>query len=118
MFVYSDKYLQNIREIDGIVFSCDNEKPEYDSVAEHLAAIYPEKLPGIVEAIMPDLIDFYGEEIKTLALDEAIRRLGNPLIDLDLNLINYCNHTFDLEHVISTEFQGDFENISGASFDG
>lgn len=118
MFNYDEKYLQNIREINGIVFCCEDIKPEYDSVAEHLAAIYPEKLPKIVEAMLSDLADFYGEEIKNLALDEIIKRLGKPSIDLELNLINYCEHTFDLEHVISVEFQDDFEQISGASFDG
>lgn len=118
MFEYNENYRQNIREINDIVFGCDNEKPEYDSVAEHLAEIYSEKLPGIVEAMIPDLVDFYGEEIKDIALDEVIKRLGKPLIDLDLNLINFCEQTFDLEHVISVEFHGDFEGISGFSVDG
>ena len=118
MFVYSDDYLQNIREINGIIFCCDDIKPEYDSVAEHLAAIYPEKLPGIVETMIPELISIYGEEIKDLTIDEAIKRLGKPLIDLDTSLINYYEHTFDQEHIISVEFHGDFEGISGFSVDG
>ncbi len=118
MFVYNDNFLQNIREIDGIIFGCEDIKPEYDSVAEHLASIYPEKLSGIVEAMIPKLIEFYGDEIKDITIDEAIERLGKPLIDLDLDLINFYDQTFDLEHIISVEYRGDFEDISGFSVDG
>lgn len=118
MFVYDENFRQNIREINGIVFGCEDIKPEYDSVAEHLASIYPEKLPGIVEAMIPDLIEFYGDEIKDITTDEAIKRLGKPLIDLDIDLINFYDHTFDSIHIISVEYRGDFEDISGISVDG
>ena len=118
MFVYSEEYLQNIREINGIVFCCENIKPEYDSVAEHLALIYYEKLPSIVDAMIPGLLEFYGETKKVISRDEAIEKLGRPLIDLELDLINFPEQTFDLEHVISIEFSGDFDQISGFSVDG
>lgn len=118
MFVYNDKYRQNIREINGIVFCCENIKPEYDSIAEHLASIYPEKLPGIIEVMIPDLIEFYGDEIKDITIDEAIKRLGKPLINLDLDLINFYEQTFDLVHIISVEYSDDFEDIFGFSVDG
>ena len=118
MFVYSDKYHQNIREINGIVFCCKEIKPDYDSVAEHLASIYFEKLPGIIDAMIPELIDFYGETIKGITRDAAIEKLGKPSINLELDIINFPNQTFDLEHVISVVFCGDFEDISGFSVDG
>ena len=118
MFVYNDKFRQNIREINGIVFGCENIKPEYDSIAEHLASIYPEKLPSIVEVMLPELIEFYGDEIEDITIDEAIKRLGKPLIDLDLDLINFYDHTFDSVHIISVEYRDDFEDISGFSVDG
>ena len=118
MFVYNDKFRQNIREINGIVFCCENIKPEYDSVAEHLASIYSQKLPSIVEVMIPELIDFYGDEIKDITIDEAIKRLGKPLINLDLDLINFFDQTFDLAHIISVEYRGDFDDIFGFSVDG
>ena len=118
MFVYNENFLQNIREINGIIFGCEDIKPEYDSVAEHLASIYPEKLSGIVEAMIPELIEFYGDDIKDITVDETIERLGKPLINLDLNIINFPNQTFDLVHIISVDFCDDFENISGFSVDG
>jgi len=118
MFVYNDKYRQNIREINGIVFGCKSIKSEYDSMAEHLASIYPEKLLNIVEVMIPELIEFYGDDIKDITVDETIERLGKPLINLDLNIINFPNQTFDLVHIISVDFCDDFENISGFSVDG
>lgn len=118
MFVYSEDYLQNIREINGIVFCCEDIKPEYDSVAEHLASIYYEKLPGIVDAMIPELVDFFGETKIDITRDEAIEKLGRPLIDLELDMISFPEQTFDLEHVISVEFFGDFDQISGLSVDG
>lgn len=118
MFVYSDDYLQNIREINGIIFCCDDIKPEYDSVAEHLSTIYDEKLPDIVKVMIPELINFYGEAISNITVEETIEKLGKPLIDLELSLINYPNQTFDNEHIISVEYYGDFEKIYGFCVDG
>ena len=118
MFVYSNDYRQNIREINGIVFCCEDIKPEYDTVAEHLASIYSEKLPKIIDAMIPELVDFYGETIKDITHEEAIEKLGKPQIDLELNLINFPEQTFDFEHIITVEFSGDFEKISGFSVDG
>ncbi len=118
MFVYSDDYLQNIREINGIIFCCEDIEPEYDEIAEHLASIYPVKMPLIVDSMIPKLVEFYGETIKDITRDETIVKLGQPLIDIELNLINFPNQTFDLEHVITVEFIGDFEKITGFSVDG
>lgn len=118
MFIYSDDYLQNIREIDGIVFCCEEIKPVYDAAAEHLASVYFERLPSIVDGMISDLVELYGETIKTITRDEVIEKLGQPLIDLELNIINYPNQTFDDEHILSVEYYGDFEQISNFSVDG
>lgn len=118
MFVYSEEYLQNIREINDIVFCCEEIKPEYDSVAEHLASIYSEKLPNILDVMIPELVNFYGETIKDITHEEAMKKLGKPLINLELDMLNFPEQTFDLEHIISVEFIGDFEKIYGFSVDG
>ena len=118
MFLYDDKYKTNIRIIDGIVFSCDRYKSDYDSEAESLAKLYADKLDDIVSLMQPDIKRFYEHNTYEITAELLKESLGEPLIDLSSKTITYCNQTLDKEHIFSLEFSGAFDSFDNLCIDG
>lgn len=101
-------------EISGILFVCQDVEDEYEEYAEELAECYKENLPEILDFMMEDIQEIYGE----ISPEELIQKLGRPMIDLDVQVLTYLEHTLDGEHIIEVEFDGVFEELLYFNIDG
>lgn len=113
-FEYDKEAEEYVLLTAGIKFTCEEVEEEYYKVAVKLAALYKEKLPEIAARISCDVAGMYGK----MTVDEVISKLGEPVIELDLNQIVYLDHGFDEEHIISVEYEGDLEEFTYVSIDG
>ena len=118
MFLYDDKYKTNIRVIDGVIFSCDEYMPDYDSLAERLAKIYDDKLDDIVSFMLPAIQLFYENESFEVTAELLKESLGEPLINLSSKAITYCNQSLDREHIFSFAYDGSFDDFDYLCIDG
>lgn len=119
MFQYSEQYDQKILELNGIIFSCEEEHAEYEAIAQNFSKKYYDKLPDIIEFMLHDrLLDFYGNYIRELNSDIVKENLGVPMIDLDMHQIIYCDQTLDNEHIFTVEYGADLDDLLYCSVDG
>lgn len=114
LFVFDEKENEYIGEIQGITFSCDILKNDYEDLAYKLADKYKEKLPELINFISPDIEQMFGVSEKTII--EA--SLGQPSINLEIETLSYLNHTLDDVHIIVVEYSGILENFHYCSIDG
>lgn len=119
MFQYSEHYGQMILELNGIIFSCEEEQEKYEAIAQNFSKKYYEKLSVIIEFMLHDrLLDFYENYIKELNVDIVKENLGAPMIDLDMHQITYCEQTLDNEHIFTVEYGEDLDDLLYCSVDG
>ena len=99
--------------LDGVAFFCDKVRDGYEAEARKLAALYPQKLPEILDFLIPEMEPIYGE------LDRASlpERLGRPTINLDTFQIQYLEQSLD-KHIIEFEYAGNFEEFFYFNIDG
>ena len=99
--------------VNGVEFLCDDVEEGYDEEARRMAELYPEKLPEILDFLIPQMQPIYG------ALDRAAlpEQLGPPTIHLDTFKIQYLSQSLD-EHILEFEYTGDFEEFSYFNIDG
>lgn len=103
-------------EIDGIIFEWDEEpQGDYEKETKAFAANYRKHLPQIIDFMLPDLKDMYGE----IEADTVEEKLGKPIIEIEQGRVTYCEQTFDYEHIFSFEFLDDkFEDLQYFAVDG
>ena len=103
-------------DYDNLIFVWD-EEPEGDwqDMIEKLACNYYKHLNSIIEFMMSDLVEIYGN----ISIEDIKKQLGKPLIDYDNGQVTYLEQTFDNEHIFSFEFLDDkFEDLQYFSIDG
>lgn len=103
-------------EVDGITFSWEEEPQEdYQNKTKVIATNYKKNLPKIIDFILPDLKEVYGE----IGIDEIKNKLGKPVIDIENGQVTYCEQSFDDIHIFSFEFLDDkFEELQYFAIDG
>ena len=113
---FSEELGQFALENDGLVFVWD-EEPDDDicGVVDMLTENYRSHLDNIVEFMLPDLRQMYGE----VDADTVKTNLGKPIIDYDNGKVTYVEQSFDAVHIFEFEFLDDaFEELQYFSIDG
>lgn len=103
-------------ETERIIFSWEEEpEGDYENEAKKFAKKYYEHLPQIIEFMLPDLKEVYGE----VMIEEVKDKLGKAIIDILNGTVTYCEQTFDDMHIFSFEFLDDeFTTLQFFSIDG
>lgn len=113
-FSFNGKEQKFIAEINGIKFTCEEIKQEYEELAIKIAKVYTEKLPNLIEFIINDIQDMFEE----ISKETVINSLGVPVIDLDTETITYLEQTLDDVHIIEIEFSGTLDEFHEVCIDG
>lgn len=114
LFEFDEKQKGYIAEIDSMRFYCEELKPEYEILAKELADSYEEKLPEIIEFMLPEIQEIFGD----VSEEELMEAIGIPQIDLDREIISYLEQTLDDIHIIDVEFSGIFDEFFEVKIDG
>ncbi len=117
-FVFSETSEMYETELEGIIFEFE-EKPEEDieTQLQSIADNYHKNIEHIIEHILPDLEELYGDVNK----EEVEEKLGTPYIDIDVQTITYLEQEFDDDamHIFMLEYMDDtFEELGDFSIDG
>ena len=113
---FNEDYELYVHENENILFAWEEEpEDDYIEIVEKLTKNYYDQLDKIIEFMLPDLIKVYGP----VDPEEVKEKLGNPLINYDSGQLEYLNHTFDDEHILTMEFLDDeFKDLQYFSIDG
>ena len=114
MFAYNEEHKGYVVEINSIKFLCDEVSEELEEQAKELAECYEDKLPELIDFMLPELQDVFGE----LSAEEVADSLGTPLVDLDREVISYLEQTLDDMHIIDIEYGGMFDEFYEVVIDG
>lgn len=114
MFEFNEERGEYVAELNGVEFVCDNPEDGHEEEAQKLSKLYFEKLPEIIEFMLPELQQVYGN------IDQATlpQLLGKPTIDLTTYQIMYMEQTLDDTHIIEFEYGDDFEEFYYFNIDG
>lgn len=107
---------QYVYEYQDLIFAWD-EEPEEDvqDIVKKLAENYYSHLNEIVDFMLPDIIDMFGET----SAEVLKNNLGKPIIDYDNGRVTYVEQTLDDSHIFEFEFMDDtFEDLQYFSIDG
>lgn len=118
MFQFDAERGMYISQKNDIIFSCENLSSDYEEKSNILAKKYYEKLPQIIDFMLPDLCDCYGDFCRELSYEEITVKLGKAEINLDLDHIVYCEHTFDYIHIFTVTFCNDLDEFRYFIIDG
>lgn len=113
---FNEDLQQYSYEYEGLIFVWD-EEPEEDvqETVEMLCKNYKDHLHKIIEFMLPDLREMYGN----VTADDVSDKLGQPIIDINNGRVSYCEQTFDSCHLFEFEFLDDeFEELQYFSIDG
>lgn len=113
---FDDNLEMYVVEIEGIIFVFEDEPDEgYEENLKSVADKYWNNLDFIVEFMMPDLQEVYGDIDIKMVKD----KLGRPTIDFDNGSVDYCEQSFDDIHIFRFEFLDDeFKALQYFSIDG
>lgn len=101
---FNEDLQQYVFENENILFVWDEEPgDDYLETVNKLTKNYYDQLDGIIEFMLPDLIEMYGP----VEPEEVKAKLGKPLIDHDRGQLMYLDHTFDYEHIFTIEYSDD-----------
>lgn len=114
MFKLDEDRGEYVAELDGVEFVCDEPQDDYEEEARKLSKLYFEKLPEIIDFLLPELQQIYGEIDKS----ELPKLLGKPTIDLTTYQIMYLDQALDGSHIIEFEYGDDFEEFYCFNIDG
>ena len=114
MFKFDEERGEYVAELNGVEFVCDEPEDGYEAEAQKLSKLYFEKLPEMIEFMLPELQEVYGN-IDQAALPQL---LGKPTIDLTTYQIMYMEQTLDDAHIIELEYGDDFEEFYYFNIDG
>lgn len=113
---FDDDLGMYVTEIEGIIFTYEDEPTDdYERKLPAVAKKYWDNLDFIIEFMMPDLQDVYGD----IDVEMVKEKLGKPTIDFDNGRVDYCEQSFDDMHIFSFEFLDDkFKDLQYFSIDG
>lgn len=114
MFNFDEEREEYVAELNGVEFICDEPEDGYEEEAQKLSKLYFEKLPEMIEFMLPDLQQVFGDVDKT----KLPQLLGKPTINLSTFQIMYMEQTLDDTHIIEFEYGDDFEEFFYFSIDG
>src|SRR5574344_1713995 len=101
---FDDDLEMYVSEIDGIIFACEDEPTvDYEESLQDVAKKYWSNLDYIIEFLMPDLQEVYGD----IDTEMVKAKLGRPTVDFDNGRVDYCEQSFDDMHIFSFEFLDD-----------
>ena len=113
---FDDDLEMYVSEIDGIIFAREDEPTvDYEESLQNVAKKYWSNLDFIIEFMMPDLQEVYGD----IDTEMVKAKLGRPTIDFDNGRVDYCEQSFDDIHIFRFEFLDDeFKDLQYFSIDG
>ena len=113
---FDDDLEMYVSEIDGIIFAHEDEPiVDYEESLQDVAKKYWSNLDFIIEFMMPDLQEVYGD----IDTEMVKAKLGRPTIDFDNGRVDYCEQSFDDIHIFRFEFLDDeFKDLQYFSIDG
>lgn len=114
MFTFDEELDGYAAELNGVEFICDEPQDGYEEEARELSRLYYEKLPEMIEFMLPELRQVYGEVDKA----RLPQLLGKPTVNLTTFQIMYMEQTLDDSHIIEFEYGDNFEEFSCFSIDG
>ena len=113
---YDDELDGYVIEIRNIFFFSE-EEPEDDCTSrlKELADNYHNNLEHIIEFMLPELEEMYGE----LDKKDIVGKLGKPTIEFENGVVQYFEHSFDETHIFTFEFYDDeFNELEYFTIDG
>lgn len=113
-FEYNEEIEQFLMKVDNIDVVCDELYDGCEKRAEELIEAYPNKINNIAEYMIEEITEFFGE----ITIEELIKSLGKPTIDVGGDIIKYLEHTLDDTHIIEVEFDGQFDEFLSINIDG
>ena len=113
-FKFDEERDQYVAELNGVEFVCDEPQDNYKKEARKLSKLYFEKLPKMIEFMLPELQEIYGEVDK----DKLPELFDKPTINLSTFQIMYIEQTLDNGHIIEFEYGDDFEEFFYFNIDG
>lgn len=114
MFKFDEELDEYVAELNGVEFVCDEPEDGYEEEAQKFSKLYFEKLPEMIEFMLPELQQVYGDIDKS----KLPQLLGKPTINLTTYQIMYMEQTLDDTHIIEFEYAGDFEGFECFNIDG
>jgi len=114
LFNFDEEREEYVAELNGVEFTCDEPEDGDEEEAQRLSELYFEKLPDMIDFMLPELRQVYGE----IGRDELPELLGKPTINLTTCQIMYLEHELDADHIIEFEYDGDFDEFFYFSIDG
>jgi len=114
MFKFDEERDEYVAELNGVEFVCDELEDGYEEEAQKLSKLYFEKLPEMIEFMLPELEQVYGDVDKA----NLPQLLGKPTINLTTYQIMYMEQTLDDTHIIEFEYADDFAGFELFNIDG
>ena len=113
---FDESLQQYIYQYEDLIFSWDEEpKEQYINKVKALAKNYKDNLDRIIDFILPDLREMYGDVSK----EDVKNNLGQAIIDYNQGTVTYCEQSFDDCHIFTFEFSNNtFEKLEHFSIDG
>ena len=112
---FDEELEQFVFEYHGLIFAWD-EEPEGDYMewAKAIAEKYNAQLDSIIEFMMPDITETFGD----CSTDEIKKKLGKPVINYDNGHVNYLEQSFDDINIFTFEILDDeFQELNCYSID-
>ncbi len=114
MFKFDEERDEYVAELNGVEFACDEPQDGYEEEAQKLSKLYFEKLPQMIDFMLPELQQVYGDIDKS----KLPQLLGKPTINLTTRQIMYMEQMLDDVHIIEFEYGDDFEEFFYFNIDG
>jgi len=114
MFKFDEERDEYVAELNGVEFVCDELQDSYEEEVQKLSKLYFEKLPKMIDFMLPELQQVYGD-IDSSKLPQL---LGKPTINLTTYQIMYMEQTLDDAHIIEFEYGDGFEEFFYFNIDG
>jgi len=114
MFKLDAERDEYVAELNGVEFVCDEPEDGFEEEAQKLSRLYFEKLPEIIDFLLPELQQLY-DDVDRAGLPKL---LGKPTIDLTTYQVMYLEHSLDDTHIIEFEYADDFAEFDCFNIDG
>lgn len=114
--LYNEELGEYFVEIQNILFISEEQQDEdYVNGLKRIANNYYDNFNSIVEFMLSDLNEMYGET----DAETVKKKLGRPTVDYDNGTVTYLEQVFDNVHIFSFEFLDDeFNEIQYFAIDG
>ena len=112
---FEDDLEMYVIEVDGIIFAFEDPIDEDKESLKLLAEKYRNNLDYIIDFMLSDLVEIYGE-VNTESVKE---KLGKPTIYPESGVVDYLEQAFDDIHIFRFEFlDNEFKELQYFQIDG